>query len=65
MKKTVLMFPSKASMAEFILAHKIVCIDTDVVYFTCTGEFTDELLNIALKEYQAKITDGPDFISPY
>lgn len=60
----MLSFPSRESMAEFILACRIARVDADIVYFTLTGEFPQECIDIALTEYGAVISDAPDFILP-
>jgi hypothetical protein len=63
MKKIVLRFPSGGLMAEFILACKVKGY-IDPVYFTITGHFDDECIQIAIDQYEAVIAEAPDFIIP-
>jgi hypothetical protein len=64
MKKIVLAFPSRESMAEFILAHRIINADTDLIYMTLTGFFPDDVLSDAFSQFGASISAAPDFILP-
>lgn len=64
MKKIVLAFPSRESLAEFILAHRIINADTDPIYLKLTGFFPDDVLNDAFSKYGASISAAPDFILP-
>lgn len=64
MKKLVLAFPSQGSMAEFILTCKITEVDTDYVYSTLTGTFSEECLKVAIEQFGATISEAPDFILP-
>jgi hypothetical protein len=63
MKKIVLSFTSKESMAEFLLACKIKA-DIDPVNYTITDAFDQECIDIAINQYGAKIAEAPDFILP-
>jgi hypothetical protein len=63
MKKIVLSFQSKESMAEFVLTCKIKG-EIDPIYFTITGTFDEECMGIAINQYQATIAEAPDFIIP-
>jgi hypothetical protein len=62
MKKMVLAFPSKESMAEFVLACKIVDVHTDFGQITLTGYFSEECQQIAFRDYGAFIPKPPDFV---
>ena len=62
MKKMVLAFSSKERMAEFVLECKIIRVKTNLEDITLTGIFSDECLDIAIKEYGAFIPNPPDFI---
>ena len=62
MKKIVLCFPSKDSMAEFLLACKIKGADVDTANNIVSGMLDDECIEIAFSQYQAFIPEPPDFL---
>ncbi|GAB4092553.1 hypothetical protein [Flaviaesturariibacter terrae] len=64
MHKVVLAFPSRADMAEFIIACKIVHVTTDVENCKLTGTFSGDCLSFAREQYGATIDAAPDFIVP-
>jgi hypothetical protein len=62
MPKLVLAFPSGERMASFVLECKITRVKTDSRYFTLTGEFSEECVKMALKDYSASIAKSTDVI---
>jgi hypothetical protein len=62
MKKIVLAFPSKESMAEYVLAFKIVELQADFDQLTLTGYISEECQQIAFRDYGAFIPKPPDFV---
>ena len=61
MKKVVLVFPSQADMAEFILACRLVHVTTDAAQCRLTGELSSACLTIAQNVYGAQVDAAPDF----
>ncbi|RYE01302.1 MAG: hypothetical protein EOP50_02255 [Sphingobacteriales bacterium] len=64
MNKVTLVFPSRAEMAEFIIACRIVSVTTDPVHPKITGTFHKDCLAIAREQHGAWIDASPDFIEP-
>lgn len=61
MNRIVLNFPSKEKIAEFILDCRIQQVETDLNYLTVTGIFTEECLEMALKQYGARVCERSDY----
>lgn len=59
-----LAFPTKASMAEFVLACKLTQVETNVEEIMLTGIIPEECLQIAFEQYGAFIPNPPDYILP-
>jgi hypothetical protein len=64
MKKIVLAFPSRESMAEFILECRLINVQTDAIYLTMTAHLDEECVDIAINKYGGKVSEAPDFILP-
>lgn len=55
MKKVVLLFPDVSSITEFVLSYKVSKAIVNTSEKTLTGTMPEKLLDVAVKQYSAKI----------
>jgi hypothetical protein len=58
MRKVVLIFPDVISIAEFVLSYKVAKIIIDSSEKKLTGIISDKHLDIAVKQYGARIKES-------
>lgn len=58
MRKVILIFPDVTSIAEFLLANKVSKTIIDSSQKTLKGMVSDKVLDIAVKQYGAKIKES-------
>ena len=58
MRKVVLIFPDVISIAEFVLNYKVAKIIIDSSEKRVTGIISDKHLDIAVKQYGAKVKES-------
>lgn len=58
MRKVTLLFPDVTTMSEFLLANKVSRAITDTAEKELRGIVTDKVLDIACKQYGAKIKES-------
>jgi hypothetical protein len=58
MRKVILVFPDVTSMSEFLLTNKVSKTIIESSQKTLKGVMSDKVLDVALKQYGAKIKES-------
>lgn len=58
MRKVILVFPNVTSIAEFLLTNKVSKTIIESSQKTLKGVMSDKVLDVALKQYGAKIKES-------
>lgn len=58
MRKVILVFPDITSIAEFLLTNKVSKTIIDSSQKTLKGIMSDKVLNVAVKQYGARIKES-------
>jgi hypothetical protein len=58
MRKVILVFPDVTSMTEFLLTNKVSKTIIESSQKTLKGVMSDKVLDVALKQYSAKIKES-------
>jgi hypothetical protein len=58
MRKVILIFPDVMSMTEFLFSNKVAKAQTNSAAKELTGIMTEKILDIACKQYGAKVKES-------
>ena len=65
MKETILVFPNTILLSTFILTHQVSSIVTNSSYCTIQGRLSEQLIDIAIRQYDARMKDSGQNILAY
>jgi len=58
MRKVILVFPDVTSLAEFVLTNKVSKTIIDSSQKTLKGIMSDQVMDVAIKQFRAKIKES-------